>query len=125
MDHTVAVGMLERSAHLGRNADDPLHVVWRPVVQAGALDHLHDDIWRAVLLSCVVDGDDVGVAESGDGLSLVQQAIAAFGAKAGARQHFDRHVSIQSVVMAAIHRAHATTAELFAQPVAIVEHRLF
>ena len=74
MDDAVRVGVLERGAHLAGDAHD-----WRrweasaPIVQRSAFDQLHHDVGRALDLSDVVDGDDVGMVELGGGLRLVHQ----------------------------------------------------
>lgn len=94
-------------------------------MQAGALDHLHNDVGRAVFFARVEDRDDIRVAELGDGLSFVEQAVAPLGSEPCAGQDLDRNVAIQGVIVGAVHRAHTAGPELLFQPVAVVKNGLF
>ena len=66
-----------------------------------ALDVLHDDEVRAVLLAPVVDADDVGVVEVGGGLRLAPEPLdeRRVGGELG-EQHLDRDRPVEQLVAA-------------------------
>ncbi len=87
-----------------------------------AFDQLHDDVGRAVDLSDVVDGDDVGMVELGGGLRLVDQSRPPGSAQAGLAQHLDRHLAIELLVAGAVDGRHSPAADLCLEIVPIVDH---
>ncbi len=78
-----------------------------------ALDDLHRQEVRGPGKLDRVDGDDVGVVEGGDGLRLALEALAAFVIHAERRrQHLERDLTVQLLVLGGIDLAHAAAAEL-------------
>jgi hypothetical protein len=72
----------------------------QPDVQRRALQKLHDDKGRPVLLADLVDGDDVGVAEPGGGQRLAAEAGHELGVgQVRGVERLDRHAAVQRRVM--------------------------
>ena len=79
MDDAPRVGLLEGGGHLRPDLDDPVHVeraARHQLAQVLALDVLHGDEVRPVLLADVVDVGDVRVAEGRGGARLALEALA-------------------------------------------------
>jgi hypothetical protein len=79
VDDSVAVGEPQRPGDVGGEVGGQVGVQ-RPVrldrlPEAAALDVLHDDEVRAVLLAPVEDGHDVGVVQIGGGLGLPPEPL--------------------------------------------------
>ena len=82
------------------------------VREGTAVDVLHDDVRRAVVLARVVDLDDVGVGEPGGEARLTDEAVAedrVVGEVAG--EHLDRHRPLELVVPREVDDGHAAAAE--------------
>ncbi len=88
MHHAVLVGVIERVTQLARDAQRLLNGLRRALAQRGAHDQFHDDEGHAIRFARIVQRDDVGVIEFGDGLRLAQQPGAAFRAQARSAEHF-------------------------------------
>ena len=93
------------------------------VGEARAVDVLHDDEVRAVLLAPVVDADDVRVVQVGGGLGLAAEARdeGRVGGELG-EEDLDRDRPVELEVAGEEHLGHAALAEAAAQLEAAVEH---
>jgi hypothetical protein len=49
------------------------------VAQAFTVEQLSDDVWRAFVLADLIDGDNVGMIESGGGLGFYLEPAQAIG----------------------------------------------
>jgi hypothetical protein len=77
-----------RGADLAGDVEGFIQVVWTPFVQRWAIQQFHDDerARRAIFadgFAGVVDGDDVGMVEAGDGAGLTHEAGTTFASQAG------------------------------------------
>jgi hypothetical protein len=115
MDHAACVRVDERFGDLSAVTED---VVQRQALsvhefaEGPAFDELHRDVGLPVRLADVVDGADRGVVQGGCGPSLAHESSARHGILEGrGRQELERHVSIEMLVMRAIHLAHAARPE--------------
>ena len=96
---------LDRLAHRDRAAVEPL-------AQGLAFQQLHDEVGGAVLRADVVDGDDVGMIESGDGARFLLEAAQAVAVGGdGLWQDLDGDLAIEPGVASAINFAHSTVAD--------------
>jgi hypothetical protein len=116
VDEADGVGGGEAVAGLGEHAEDlgagPRLLV-EPAAQRDAGDELHRDVDLAVGGGAdVVDADDVGVREAGEGLGLAQQAALALGVAGAVAQDLDRDLAIEGLVEGGVDDAHAAAAEL-------------
>ena len=69
-------------------------------------------------LDDVVDGHDVGVAESGGGSGLAEEALGrAAGAVGALQQQLDGNLALEHLVVGLVDDAHAAGTELAQQPV--------
>ena len=79
VDHAVAVGEGQGGGHPGADAGDLTRRQRLGILEDGregpAVDVLHDDEVRAVVLAPVEDGDDVGVGQVGGGLGLPAEPL--------------------------------------------------
>lgn len=123
MDHTVAVGVVQRIGHFAGNADGVVHreltLTLQSCAQRLARDHGHHIVEEAVGLSRIEQRQNMGVLESRRGSDLGEKA---FGAQHGAEvvvEHLDGHVARMAEVLGEIDRGHAALAELALDAVAI------
>jgi hypothetical protein len=83
-----------------------------PLFERLAIDELHRDVERAVVLVETVDRGDIGVAQRREQLRFALQARESVGvAGEPGRQRFDRDVAAELRVGRAVHFAHAAGAE--------------
>ena len=104
-----AVGNLRRDVEqlAGRNG-----LAGEQGTERFALDEFADDVLLAGLDAKVVDGDDVGVVERGDGAGLALEAAAVIGAGGACpREDLDGDVAIEPGVAGAVDLAHAADPE--------------
>jgi hypothetical protein len=79
-----------------------------------ACSETHHQIWVAVVLGKVVDGDDVRVVELGDNACLTLKARQKVGVfHKGRMHHLDGDVAIQRRVVGLVDRGHTSLAQLF------------
>ena len=79
-----------------------------PIFERFPLDVTHDQIGIAVMLGKIVDGDDVGMFQSGDDFGFARKAAQKrFIIFEGGVQHFDGHMAIQSGMVSFVDRGHA------------------
>jgi len=97
----------------------PSHAAGRyPGSQRLAFEQLRDRVGDAFLGAEIPDLEDVGVGELGDRLGLgleSRETVASLGHIL--RQHLDRHVAIEPLVVRAVHHSHAAGADLLADTV--------
>ena len=111
----------ERIGHLLRDANrfgDRERAACQPFGEGLALDVLHGNEQRAVVLTDFVDRADVRVIERGRRLRLAQQPGVRRGVGAGrGRQHLDGDAAIKRGILAEVHLAHAAGAQRPQDPV--------
>ena len=118
------------AAHLVEDADrlvdreHPALVLHEPVVQVVALDVLHRDVGRALVLAHVEHLHDVHVPHAGHRSRLGNETRATVvGEPAVATDQLERDVSVQHLITGVQHDAHAARAELGEDAVPIVDER--
>jgi hypothetical protein len=105
-----AVADLGHDADLVREADGPRLDQGAKVL---AVEELHGHVGAPVGLAQVEDGDDVGMAESADGLRLAGKALVKLVVVPDLRgQHLEGHHASEGRVAGAIDDAHRTFAQL-------------
>ena len=109
----------ERVGHLRGDAQrigEPHAFARNQLVQGLAIQQLHDDVGLAVLFADFVDGDDIGMVQSGSGFGLLHEARATVGiGAAGFGQQFDGDETVQALVAGLVDPAHAAFADFFEQ----------
>src|SRR5262249_33939568 len=115
VDHAFLVGVLEGVTYLDRQPQyfvcpEPAGV--NGLAQAVASDELHEEVVEAVALAEVIDGDNVGVAEPGEGAGLAGEALGEGGIPAGnRRQDLEGGQPIEPRLVGLVDRSHATAAD--------------
>ena len=88
-----------------------------------ALDELHDDIFHAIAVTDVVDGDYVGVREHGDSLRLRLEALSELLVICQlVAQYLDCDVAVETVAHRLVHHRHAAGTYDFEYLISVVEH---
>jgi hypothetical protein len=82
-----------------------------PGAQGLALDVLHGEVDLAVVLADLVDLDDVGVGQAGEGLGLAAAAGADVGVVAAGEDEFDCDLAVELLVVGGVDDAHAAGAD--------------
>ena len=83
------------------------------LAQRLARQQLGDRVGDAVVGTEIVDGEDVRVIELGDGLGLALETREPIGVGGHRlRQHLDRHIAIEPLVVRAVDHAHPALADL-------------
>jgi len=116
MDNAGGVRGRRRVGHLRRNLQRLRHR--QPphrdqFVQGLAGDMFHHRVLRFAFRQDVVDGDDVGVVQSGSGLRLLNESTPSRIARPSGRQNFHRDNPVQPRVARFIDFTHAALAQLF------------
>ena len=102
-------------------AEPGLHV--EQLAQALAVDELHDDGLAAAFGEHVVDGDDVGMGEPGDGDGLAAEALGDDGIGRQARlQPLEGDAAVEREIGGQPHLGHPALGESTLEPVAAGEH---
>lgn len=84
------------------------------LLQRTPLDIFHGDEQQVARYIDLVDGDNVGVAQSGRGLGFLYEARLPFRNGRGLlRKHLDGDQTVQAVVTGFVDRAHASFAQFF------------
>lgn len=117
MDDTGGVGGAESFGDLAGVADDDRdgHAAFGDQLEERfAIDKLDDHVLSGPVVNDVVNGDDVGVIESGDGLGFLYEAETAvgIGSHAGG-ERFDGDEAIEARVAGFVDFAHAAGADSF------------
>ena len=104
-----ATANLHRVVQRGRERQRRSPQVWSERV---AFEELDGDVRDPVAIADVVNREDVGVRQGGDGAGLAIEPLAhrRVGERAG-RHCFDRNVAAQTRVARAIHLAHSAAAD--------------
>src|SRR5262245_57694997 len=115
MDDAVAVCSRERGRQLPTDLYGVVgrqHAMLQARPQALALHVFHDDEGTALVFEDVVDARDVGMRETRHGPRLAQDAGLGF-ARLAAREALERHLAVETRVVAEEHLTHAARPELF------------
>jgi hypothetical protein len=81
------------------------------IAQRLTLEQLHHGVRKAVHLADVVDGDDVGMRQCGNGVSLRRKPVECVAIDVRNRHHLDGDVALQPGIGRAIDLAHRASAE--------------
>ena len=96
-----------------------LHILF----QGNAVDELHDDIVQVIPLAHVVDGNDVGVGEHGNGLGLLVEAAAELGVRGQVFfQDLDGNKPMQPMAIGFVDHRHAADADHVQDLISVIEH---
>ena len=125
VDHAVAVGVVERRGHFGRDpdrvGDRELLLAGEPVAQGLALDVGHDVEEVAVGLARVEQGQDVGVLEVGRQLDLGQEPLGADHGRQLGAEDLHGHRPVVADVLGEVDGGHAAGAGFAVETVAVRE----
>src|SRR5271154_6324290 len=84
----------------------------QPVAQSLPFKKLRHQVRRALMLAKIVNGEDVGMIQRGDGLRLLLEAPQSLGiAGESSRQNLNRNVTVEPRVARPIHLAHAARSD--------------
>src|SRR6516164_10087254 len=116
MDQAGFMSMLQAESSLanvmGNALDCHRSVFQDDVLQAGALDILHDQIMKASLLGDIVGMNDIGVIQRGDGLGFAIELLDEPGLFGEVnRKNFYRHSAVQVHVLGEVNDTHASRAD--------------
>ena len=117
VNHILAVGIVQRAAHLGQNPCGLLQVN-RPfpgdqVLQGARFDIAHDQVGRAIFLTIVVDRQDMRVLQTGKGSRLLGKAphkALILGEVTG--QDLDGDIAVHGGLVGLEYGSHAAPADL-------------
>ncbi|HEY0478808.1 MAG TPA: hypothetical protein VGD37_14920 [Kofleriaceae bacterium] len=124
MGHAGGVGGLEAVAGVDELAQDLAAAhrarqpggIAQPAGQRLATDELHGDEQPAVVGAGLVDLDDVGVGDLGQGLGLAQQPLVGLGGQGrAAANQLERHLAVKLLVVGGVDLAHGAGAERLEQ----------
>jgi hypothetical protein len=125
MNDPMAMGVIERSRHLGRDAhrfgNRKLFLAVQPVAQRLALDERHRVPQQPVNLARIYQAQDVRVLQVGGGLDLFQKPFRTDHRRELRPQHFHCDLAIVFEVVREIHRGHPARAELALDAVAVAQ----
>ncbi len=123
MDHVVRVRELEPLADLDRQIElvcqaQPI-VAGHPALEILAVEILHREVGEALVLTEIVNGDDVAVGKLPGGARLAEEPLAEIRVLVDrSRDELDRDDALQQGVVGAVDHAHAPLAKLVTQFVA-------
>jgi hypothetical protein len=121
VDEAVLVGVAEGVAELSGDLDGLFEGLGLALLEARALDQLHDQVGHVLVLADVVHRDHVRVAEGGGGAGLAEEALASVADLVVSAKDLDRDRSLEVGVPAAEDDAHAAAADLLVEAVAVGE----
>jgi len=120
MNNSFAVGGLQPLRNLSCIPERVVHSDRPPGNAIGqwlAFDQLHDEELLPVMFLKAEQGGDVGVAECGQELGFALEACETLGIPGHVlRQHLDRHVAVETLVVSPKHLAHAARADRGGDP---------
>ncbi len=123
MNEFALVGIMDRA---GQRLDQASRLVGRlrlvveQLLQAAARDVFQGEERTAGMFADLVDLDNVGVPEPGDGLGFAAQARLVLGlGRSTVTEQFQRHVAMQRRLPGPIHHAERAAAESFADLIAV------
>ena len=123
VDHVVAMRVVERGRHLGRDSDGVRHrellLAGEPVAHCLALDVGHDIEQKAVGLATVEEWQDMRMLQVGGGLDFAQEPLGADDGGELRPQHLDRHLPVMPQVLGEVDRSHPPLAEFVEEAVAV------
>ena len=127
VDEPGAVCGVERGSDAGSDVDRQLRAEARlhveQLAQALAVDELHDDGLATGFCEHVVDGDDVGMREAGDGDGFATKALGDHGIRRQARlQPLEGDAAVEGEIGGQPHLRHAALGESPLQSVTVGEH---
>ena len=126
VDNPAAVGMLQCLGDLGGKVQrfPPVEhaLLLHVLLQGDAVDELHDDIVHIVRMGHVIDIDDIGMREHGDGLGLGMEAAAKLCIlRQLVLEDLDGHQPVEPVTPRLIHHGHAAGSDHFQNLVAVIQ----
>ena len=126
VDDPAAVGMLQCLGDLGGKVQrfPPVEdaLLLHVLLQGDTVDELHDDIVHIVRMGHVVDIDDIGMREHGDGLGLGMEAAAKLRIlRQLVLEDLDGHQPVEPVTPRLIHHGHAAGSDHFQNLVAVIQ----
>src|SRR5262249_53889549 len=93
----------------------PILEVGEPICEAASVDQLHGEVALAGVLADLVDRDDPGVVELGDGLGLVLEPAELEGAGPGAgADHLEGDGPVEAELPGPVDHAHGAVTQLAA-----------
>ena len=115
MDDALLVGRRQPARDLGADLDGLAHgqgAARHALAQRLAFEQLRHDVGRALVVTRVVDRQDVGMVELARGAGLLLEAAEPVGVgREGGGQDLDRHVARQARVAGAVDLAHSARAQ--------------
>jgi hypothetical protein len=128
VDHAVAVGVVERAGHFGRDTDGIGHrelaFPLESLAERFSLDKRHDVEEESVGLTRIEQRQQMRMLEVGRGLDLDQEPFRADHGRELRPQHLERHRAPMTDIVRQIDGRHAALAELPFDPVPIVKRAL-
>ena len=125
VDHTLAVGVVERLGHIGGDVDSvtdrKLMFAVEAVLEGVAFHVGHDVKEEAVSLTGIVQWKDVWVLEVGRDLDLGQEALGPYNRRQLWLQNLDSDLALVLQVLGQIHGRHPALAQLTLDAVAALE----
>ena len=125
MHHAVAMRVVERDRHLGRDThrvgQRKRSLAHEASAERVAADERHYIIEERRRLAGVVERQNVGVLELGDELDFTQKALCAECHAQLGIEHLDGDVTVVAQVLGEKHRGHAAAADLSFEDVAVRE----
>ena len=123
VDEPFCVGCIECDCHLGEDRNRSLgleaDVFSKKPLEVKPFDVAHCQIQKALGLSCLVDGDHVGVFEGGCKLRLPEKTAAeALTSCELGGQNLQRDLTLEPGVLGEVNDTHSAAAELRLEPVA-------
>ena len=116
MDDALGVSVAERIADLDGDLGGALRREGNLIHKGSARGELHDDVVLLLVLSTVVDGDDIGMVEHRQRACLALEApLEILSLGEGLGQELDRHGAPEPEVLRAVHRAHPAATEFLLQ----------
>ena len=107
--------------HADGVGDGERSLLFQPPPQGVSHDEGHDVEEKAVDLSRVVQGQNVGVGQVGDGLDLQEEALGAQGPGHARIHHLHRHQPMVLQILGQVDRCHPALAQLPIDTIAVRE----
>jgi len=127
VDHPLAVGVVQRLRHLGRDpdgvADRQLLLAGEPVPERLARDEGHDVEDRALDLTGVEQRQDVRVLQVGGEPDLLKEALGSDHRRQLGPQDLEGDLTVVPQVLCQVHRGHAALPQLPLEAVAVGQCR--
>src|SRR5262245_14944809 len=124
MNDTVGLAVFEHLAHGHADLQDlaePKLSFLHQLSETGALHNGHDEEERPLVLAEVVDGDDRGMVQPRDDLSLGLEALLRFGSEKARGDQLDGNLAVELRIASAIDHSHPASSQLIDDLVSIGE----